>query len=176
MPLTIKQENFCQAYMTEGDASKAYRIAYKTDKMKSTTINRNAKAMVDDSKIAARVNELKLKRLERTEIDADYVLKRLVEIDQMDVMDILYETGDMLPISQWPKCWRTTLSGLDIQELLHGDEHAIIKKIKWPDKVKNLELLGKHVTVQAFKEKIELEGKIDMIGPLVAARKRLEKR
>jgi hypothetical protein len=29
------------------------------------------------------------------------------------------------------------------------------KKIKWPDKVKNLELLGKHIAVGAFKEKIE---------------------
>ncbi|EPW4661750.1 terminase small subunit, partial [Escherichia coli] len=29
--------------------------------------------------------------------------------------------------------------------------------IKWPDKVKNLELLGKHVSVQAFKEQTSTE-------------------
>lgn len=34
-------------------------------------------------------------------------------------------------------------------------ETALLKKIKWPDKVKNLELLGKHVSVQAFKEQME---------------------
>ncbi|STU63700.1 Uncharacterised protein [Klebsiella pneumoniae subsp. ozaenae] len=28
---------------------------------------------------------------------------------------------------------------------------TILKKIKWPDKVKNLELIGKHVDVNAFK-------------------------
>jgi phage terminase small subunit len=32
---------------------------------------------------------------------------------------------------------------------------GILKKIKWPDKVKNLELLGKHVSVMAFKEQID---------------------
>ena len=31
----------------------------------------------------------------------------------------------------------------------------MLKKIKWPDKVKNLELLGKHVDVNAFKTVVE---------------------
>jgi phage terminase small subunit len=52
---------------------------------------------------------------------------------------------------------------MDLSELWEGsgDERQMIgllKKIKWPDKVKNLELLGKHVDVQAFKEQKELSG------------------
>ena len=38
---------------------------------------------------------------------------------------------------------------------------GFLKKIKWPDKVKNLELIGKHVDVQAFKDKVEHEGTIE---------------
>ncbi len=38
-----------------------------------------------------------------------------------------------------------------------GDNAGLLKKIKWPDKVKNLELLGKHVDVQAFKEQTKVE-------------------
>jgi len=34
---------------------------------------------------------------------------------------------------------------------------GILKKIKWPDKVRNLELFGKHVTVQAFKDNVKNE-------------------
>lgn len=34
---------------------------------------------------------------------------------------------------------------------------GILKKIKWPDKVKNLELLGRHVSVQAFKDNVKNE-------------------
>ncbi len=91
------------------------------------------------------------KRSERTLINADYVLNRIAEIDQMDVLDILNDDMSMKPISEWPKSWRTTLSGLDVNEIsLDGDVKSIIKKIKWPDKVKNLELMGRHVSVRAF--------------------------
>ena len=44
---------------------------------------------------------------------------------------------------------------MDIAIIGSGDSDAIMKKIKWPDKTKNLELLGKHISVQAFKEKTE---------------------
>lgn len=50
-------------------------------------------------------------------------------------------------------------SGFDINtSITNFDETTIeniLKKIKWPDKVKNLELLGKHISVQAFKEQID---------------------
>ena len=78
----------------------------------------------------------------------------------MDVLDILLANGELKPIAQWPKVWRTTLSGMDVTEMA-GDAAGLLKKIKWPDKVKNLELLGKHVTVQAFKDNVKNE----LVGP-----------
>jgi len=81
----------------------------------------------------------------------------------MDVLDILLANGELKPISQWPKVWRTTLSGMDVTEMA-GDAAGLLKKIKWPDKIKNLELLGKHVAVQAFREQVKTEH--DVIGTL----------
>ena len=40
--LTTKQEKFCAEMLEHGDASKAYRAAYNTSKMKPATINRTA--------------------------------------------------------------------------------------------------------------------------------------
>tara|TARA_R110002049_G_scaffold127881_4_gene285050 strand:- start:1849 stop:2412 length:564 start_codon:yes stop_codon:yes gene_type:complete len=156
--LTLKQENFCQEYLKLADASAAYRASYNASKMKHETVNRNAKALLDNNKIATRVDELKLERLERTKVDADYVLNRLVQIDEMDIIDILDNEGNPLPIRDWPQAWRRTISGIDVQELMQGDVLSVIKKIKWPDKVKNLELIGKHIEVQAFKEQKHISG------------------
>ena len=39
----------------------------------------------------------------------------------------------------------------------------MLKKIKWPDKLKNLELLGKHVNVQAFKEQVAHSGELTLL-------------
>ena len=159
--LTIKEEGACQSLLIEGEKSAAYQANYKCSNMKSATINRKAVELFDKPHIVARVNELKEARSERTSIDADYVLKRLVEIDEMDVLDILEDTGAVKAISKWPKAWRTLISGLDVSEVMVGDAAILLKKIKWPDKVKNLELIGKHVEVQAFKEKLELSGKLE---------------
>lgn len=80
----------------------------------------------------------------------------MVQIDEMDVLDILKDDGGLKLVHEWPKVWRTTLSGLDVlTTVTNFDETTtenILKKIKWPDKVKNLELLGKHIAVQAFRE------------------------
>jgi phage terminase small subunit len=128
--------------------------------MKPKDINRKAVELFDVPHVAARVEELRAKRSDRTGINADYVLNRLVEIDEMDVLDILEDTGAVKVISKWPKAWRTLISGLDVSEMMNDDSIIVLKKIKWPDKVKNLELIGKHVEVQAFKDKVEHSGLI----------------
>lgn len=97
------------------------------------------------------------KRSKALKIDSEYVLKRLVEIDQLDVIDILNDEGALLPIKEWPKSWRISLSGFEITELASSDSEsqlALLKKIKWPDKTRNLELIGRHVNVRAWDSKI----------------------
>lgn len=89
-------------------------------------------------------------------VSAKYVLDRLVEIDKLDVIDILDSTGNIKAIKDWPKSWRTSISGLDVQDMLSGDTETVIKKIKWPDKLKNIELLGRHVSIKAWdKEEVK---------------------
>lgn len=57
--LTPKQEAFAQAYIRLSDASAAYRIAYNTENMKPTSVNRKAKECMDNVNIAARISELR---------------------------------------------------------------------------------------------------------------------
>lgn len=55
-PLTPKQERFVQSYQQTGNASEAYRTAYRTERMKASTVQRNAHALVSEhSKIRARL-------------------------------------------------------------------------------------------------------------------------
>ena len=71
MALTIKQENFCRAYIETGNASEAYRQAYDAENMKPETINRKAKELLDNGKITARVDELKAVHAERHDVTVD---------------------------------------------------------------------------------------------------------
>lgn len=162
--MTPKQLRFVDEYLVDLNGSQAaIRAGYSKNGAEVTASrllsNVNIKAMIDERKAA---------RSERVQINSDYVLKRLAEIDQMDVADILNEDMSLRPLSEWPKAWRQYLSGFELAEMFEGrgDERqmvGILKKIKWPDKIKNLELLGKHVEVQAFKDKVEHSGEMSVI-------------
>ncbi|MDU3156602.1 MAG: terminase small subunit [Hafnia alvei] len=152
MALTDKQEMFCREYLIDLNATQAAIRAGYSEK----TANRTASENMSKPDIQSRIAELKAQRNDLVGINATYVLKRLVEIDQMDVLDILTDSGELKAVRDWPPTWRTTLSGMEVMEMAsEGGTAAMLKKIKWPDKVKNLELLGKHINVQAFKEQVE---------------------
>ena len=157
-----KQAAFVQEYLIDLNATQA---AIRAGYSEKTAAKIGSENLIKPD-IAEAIRLEQENRKQRTQIDADYVLKRLVEIDQMDAKDILNDDGAIKPISQWPKIWRQYLSGIDVTEI--SNEGAIIgqiKKIKWPDKVKNLELLGKHIGVGAFSEKLQLSNDPD--NPLI---------
>lgn len=97
------------------------------------------------------INSVKEVNAERAQMNAEYVLNRLREIDELDIIDILEDDlSSFKKLSEWPKAWRTSISGIDIKRMFTEDIETVIDKIKWPDKLKNLELIGKHVNVRAW--------------------------
>lgn len=165
--LNAKEQAFVEEYLKDLNATAAaIRAGYApqtADKQAYAWIGNNREDCPENKRhVWDAVQEAKKQRSERVSIDADYVLRRLVEIDSLDVLDILNDDGSMLAIREWPKSWRISISAIDISELMNAKDSdelaAVVKKIKWPDKTKNLELIGKHVTVQAFKDQVKHEG------------------
>ena len=68
MSLTIKQENFCLAYIETGNASEAYRQSYDASKMKEESINVNASKLLINTKIALRLKDLRAPAIEAAQI------------------------------------------------------------------------------------------------------------
>lgn len=88
--LTIKQENFCLAYIETGNASEAYRRAYNVDRMKPDSINREAKALIDNPKIASRLEELRKPAREAAGVTLEGHLKELAELRDLAKNDGKY--------------------------------------------------------------------------------------
>lgn len=176
-PLTAMQEAYCQSYIKtpENQTQAAINAGFSPN-----TAAVKASVMMRDERIQKRIAELMEERNKRMRVSADYVLMRLVEIDQMDVIDILDDEGGLKPVSQWPKVWRTSLSAIDINRIRmagkdgEDDIESTLQKVKWPDKVKNLELIGKHVDVNAFKERLEVSGTVTIADRMAKARRRVK--
>lgn len=155
--MTPKQQCFVDEYLKDLNATQAAIRAGYSAKTAAVTGHENLRK----PKIAAAIAAKQQARSERTQIDADWVLKRLGEEVVADLGDLYAEDGKLKPIDQWPLIWRQGLvTGLDVDELT-ADGHKLgqVTKIRQSDRLKRLELIGKHVDVQAFVERKEVTGK-----------------
>lgn len=173
MKLPPKQVRFAEEYIKDLNGTQAATRAGYSQR----TANEQAARLLANVSVQQYVRKLLEERSQEVKIDAAYVLTRLGEIDQMDALDILADDGSVKPIADWPKIWRQMISGLDVMEIAQGDEEtriAVVKKIKWPDKIRNLELIGRHVGVQAFKDRVEHSGSIKGMAERMRRRRKTE--
>ncbi|HBO0430491.1 TPA: terminase small subunit [Pseudomonas aeruginosa] len=158
MALTKKQRLFVDEYLIDLNATQAaIRAGYST--RRATEIGYQ---LLQRSEVAQAIQAAMAERSKRTEVEADYVIRRLREIDEMDVLDILEDDGSFRSIRDWPRAWRQFLSGIEIAELFEGrgDDRRIagvLRKVKWPDKLRNLELLSRHVGTESAALDLELK-------------------
>lgn len=154
--LTPKQERFVSEYLLDLNATQAaIRAGYS-----ERTANEQGARLLAKASVAAAIAEAKAARSERTKIDADWLLRRLADEAEADVADLYNDDGSLKPVKDWPPIWRKGLvAGLDVEEVtIEGSVVGIIRKLKLSDRTKRLELIGKHVGVQAFKEQVEHTG------------------
>ncbi|MBP5144229.1 terminase small subunit, partial [Pseudomonas chlororaphis] len=116
MALTQKQRLFVDEYLIDLNATQAAIRAGYSKRTAGQIGDENLKK----PQIAQAIKEAMDSRNKRAQIDADYVLRRLVEIDQMDVADILTDDMSVRPLHEWPKVWRQYLAGFDVSELFEG--------------------------------------------------------
>lgn len=85
MGLTPKQEKFCLVYLETGNASEAYRQAYDAQSMKPDSVNRKAKEVLDNVKIAARLAELRAPIIAKAQLTVEDLLKELEEARRLAI-------------------------------------------------------------------------------------------
>jgi phage terminase small subunit len=77
--MTPKQEKFCQLYVELGNASEAYRRSYDAASMSTASVNRKAKELLDNGKIAARLDQLRTTHAKRHAVTVDDIAQMLRE-------------------------------------------------------------------------------------------------
>lgn len=159
MSLTPKQERFVQEYLIDLNATQAaIRAGYAPG-----SADVEGCRLLGNAKVAEAIASMKVERSERTRIDAAWVLTRLADEAEADLSDLYDEAGTLKPVKDWPIIWRKGLvAGIKAVEERdeRGNVVGMVREVKLSDRVKRLELIGKHIDVQAFKEKVEHTGGI----------------
>jgi len=114
MALTIKQEKFAQLVVELGDNSKAYRGAYDASRMKPETVHRSAKALMDNPKVAARIDQLRAEAAKAHRCTVESLLIKL---------DTAYDTA---LASETPQC-SAAVSAVMAQAKLCGLDKQLVE-------------------------------------------------
>ncbi|MEE8112763.1 MAG: hypothetical protein V3T23_00270 [Nitrososphaerales archaeon] len=83
--LSLKQEAFAVAFVETGSPSQAYRLAYNAENMQSSSISVNASKLLQNTKIALRIANL---RDALVAVDFDYVLDSFKAVYDRSMQDL----------------------------------------------------------------------------------------
>ena len=159
--LTPKQQRFVDEYLIDLNATAAAKRAGYSVR----TAEWQGPQLLAKTHVAEAIAAKKAARAEATGIDAAWVLKTLHAEKTADLADLYDEHGNLRPIHQWPEVWRRgPVVGIEsFEEYSYQDGTKVpigmVRKVKFSDRTRHLELIGKHTDVQAFREKVELTGK-----------------
>lgn len=171
--MTSMQRLFCHEYLIDLNGTEAaIRAGYSP--LSAAQISYD---LLRISEVKKRIEELMDKRASKIDLSADKVLQEIAKIAFVDIRDLFTEDGDIKPVSEWNETLAASVAGLEIEALFEGfgqDRQQIgkTKKIKMNDKLKALELLGRHLVL--FKDKIEVGGLDGLADMIAKARKRAE--
>lgn len=159
--LTPQQLRFCQEYIIDLNGRQAAIRAGYSEK----TAQEQSSRALSNVKVADKVQELMNKRSERTAITADVILNELLRLARVDIAGAYDQIGNLLPVHLMPEDVRRAISSIDVFEEHEGvgREREYVgdtKKLKFYDKTKALELLGRHLKL--FTDKIEHSGKVTL--------------
>lgn len=151
-----KIEVFCQQIMLGLSQSDAYRKAHPPSvKWKPETVHNEASKFVRVPEVSTRLKELQEHQLVKYDDTIDRIKAELTKMSFYDPRVFFDNDGNLKPLSEIPAEAAACITGLEIIVMKKGkgEEDGIfkypdsgdnyIKKVKFGDKLKALELLGR---------------------------------
>lgn len=119
--LTQKRESFARLYVEYGDASKAYREAFPSSHMwKDKTVWEAASRLIKDSKVLARIEELKKSRAQKLDISENRILAEIAAIAFSDVGELEGEQGGFKGLKSLSAATRRAVKSVKFKRYVEG--------------------------------------------------------
>ena len=149
--MTKKQKRFVEEYLIDLNATQAaIRAGYSPD-----TAQQMGSENLSKPVIKACLDRAMAERSKRTGVNADRVVRELAKIAFVNAADVINAEDATL---RNDACEDDTAAIQSVKVKTFGED-GLEREIKMADKLKALELLGKHLGM--FKDKVELSGGLD---------------
>lgn len=147
--MTDAQKRFCDEYLIDLNATRAYKVAYPRCKRDETARANSSRLLTNDN--VQEYISMKQKEIEkRTEVTQDMVINELAKIAFLDIRKLYNDCGGLKNIQDIDDDTARAIASLESLEEFGGygedrEQIGITRKVKLLDKTKALELLGKHL-------------------------------
>lgn len=153
---TDKERLFAHEYLIDQNKTQAAIRAGYSEK----TAVKTGHEVYHKPHVKAWIEEHLAKRCAALEVTADRILKELALIGFQNIAGAFNGENSLKSIADMPEDIQRVISGIDIDELFEGRgedrEHVgYTKKLRTWDKLKALELMGKHLKM--FTDKLEVD-------------------
>lgn len=146
--MTEKQKRFCDEYLIDLNATRAYKVAYSSCK-KDETARVNSSRMLTNANIKEYIEERQKDIQKRTEVTQEKVIKELAAIAFSNATEFASAKGNSVIIKDTDTLEENVKKAIvGIKKGKNGIE------VSTASKVSALELLGRHLGM--FKDKLEI--------------------
>lgn len=120
--LTAKQEKFVKNIIDGMSQADAYRSAYDTSKLKDKTIHEKASRLANDSKVRARLEELRKEMITPSVMSAQERLEMLSRMARGEEPEKVAQlvNGEMV-VAEFPASLKTRQNAVDIMNKMTGE-------------------------------------------------------
>lgn len=164
--MTNTQKKFCDEYLIDLNATRAYKTAYLNCKS-DLTARTNSSRLLTNANIQNYIQKKMEDREKRTKITQDMVIQELAKIAFLDISKLYDKNGNLKNIQNIDKNTVKAISSLETLEEYggYGENRKKIgdtQKVKMLDKTKALELLGRHLGIFNDKINANINGKVSI--------------
>lgn len=149
--MTERQKRFCEEYLIDLNATQAAIRAGYSPK----TANEQGCQVLANISVRARIDEALAERSRRTGVNQDRVIRELARVAFANATDVVdFETAELIQSATSDDT--AAIASVKVKTIPTSDGLGIEREIRMADKLKALELLGRHMGM--FTDNLKVAG------------------
>ncbi|MFC5468424.1 terminase small subunit [Cohnella suwonensis] len=157
MSLTAKQQKFADEFLIDLNATQAaIRSGYS-----SNSAEQQGSRLLSNAKVRAYIDERMAEHSRRTGVNQERIIRELARIAFLDPTKLV-NMNDATVLSDASDDDTAAIASIKVKEM-SGDVESIEREVKFSDKIKALELLGKRFGMWIDKQQVDVTGAVQIL-------------
>ena len=154
--MTLKQERFVEEYLIDLNATQAAIRAGYSPK----TAQEQASRLLSNVKVQTAISKAQAERSRRTGINQDRVIREIAKLAFLNPVDVI-DMDEATVKGEAHRDDTACIASVKVKNIPTEDGAITEREVKTYDKLKALELLGRHLGM--FNDKVKVEGTVPVV-------------